>query len=235
MTVSDPPPSDSAPERRLIMVFCAGPLGEWLRTVTVPWRDAMGTPGREQYVADLIALAWARLNHRWRFAGALDSRTGRGVLSVPTLGWLGLQRPGGLRAPRVEPAQLATADLDPGPRKLLVLFAAGAIGQYLQSAMVDWDPAFAEPGSESLVLDAVAMRWHALSDTQWFIGALDSHSGDVVLSVAHLGWMALVRMRAHDALALVDDRPDVDDPLYVADFADAGGPSDLAEPSPDPA
>ena len=68
----------------------------------------------------------------------------------------------------------------------------------------------------------MATRWHALSDTQWFMGALDSHTGDVVLSVADIGWMSLVRMRAHDALPLVDDRPDGDDPLALA-------PSDPAE------
>ena len=93
-----------------------------------------------------------------------------------------------------------------------MLWAAGAVGEHLQSGVLPWKKAYEAQGREAEIANDVEAVWTQMTQTWRFFGAIDSASGDIVTSMPAFGWLALQRVRAHDALAMVDDAPPDDEP-----------------------
>ena len=204
-------------DRMMIGLWVSGPDGEEVEPVVVEWADAMGRAGREADVAEIIEQIWEGRRSVERFIGAIDSWTGQVVMSVPTMGWLGLQNTG--RETRI-PARAVVDEEPPGEedreRKVLLVFAGGAIGQHPQIAKGLWrDEYLGNEGVEDLA-EQVLASWSQFNAGYWFICALDSWTGGMLMSAATLGWLALRRARAYDAIPLAEDRTAADDPLNTA-------------------
>ena len=198
-------------QRYLIALFARGAIGEHLQSAVMPWSKNYERPGKEALLARHIEEIWRQMEQEWRFFGAVDSANGNVVMTVPTLGWLGLQGRGKVHEDEEEDDNDEHM-LDPGTRKLILLWAAGAVGEHLQSGVLPWRKTYEERGREAEIASDVEAVWTQMTQTWSFFGAIDSATGDIVTSVPAFGWLALQRVRAHDALAMVDDAPPEDEP-----------------------
>lgn len=68
----------------LILVFCAGPNAEAIRTVCVDADPRYAAPGEEGLVCDLVRSLWTELDTRWRFTAAIDAASAR-IVATPAL------------------------------------------------------------------------------------------------------------------------------------------------------
>lgn len=209
--MNEAPPSENSEQvdqRLLIALFARGAIGEHLQSAVLPWMDAYEETGREGILARHVEEVWTNMDREWRFFGAIDGCTSNLVMTVPTLGWIGLQRGGEEPLEDTVAAEPRQHDAQPDyRRRLIVLFTAGAVGELLQTGVLPWHKEYAEAGREVEIAAEIEAIAGAMPETWRFFGALDNATGDIVTNVPALGWLALQRMRAHDTLTLEDDAP----------------------------
>ena len=204
--------------RLLMMLFAKGPIGEELKTKVVPWAAAVQWQNDEMDVSKVIDAAWATLDRAWRFIGAVDSRTGENVVTVPNLGLLAVQRLGSKPVIDVRTRMPETDDgiedaFAAGERKVVIVFAGGAFGESLQTGIAEWDELYETKGHSVDVAEQIVGVARQISAQWWFVGAVDSWTGNVIHSVVPTGDLVVRRMRAHDALCMPDDCADPEDPI----------------------
>ena len=206
-TMSDP--QGEQINRQLIALFARGAIGEHLQSAVLPWDPQYEQTGKETLLAYHIEEVWKQMDQEWRFFGAIDSASGNVIMTVPTLGWLGLQRAKhrGNQVPATTQREVRPSEEPDLSRKLIVLFSAGAVGEHLQSGVLRWDDRYAKEGAEIEVAAEVEAMWSQMAQAWRFFGALDNATGNIITTVPALGWLALQRVRAHDTLALSDDAP----------------------------
>lgn len=115
-----------------------------------------------------------------------------------------------------DPPIIADVDTDHpfvGQRMLIILFAAGAIGEHLQTAIMPWEAVYEEPGREAEVAEHIEIVWRQLGKEWRFFGAIDSRTRRTVLTIATVGLLSINRE--------LEDTPD---PSAI----------DMATPGPEP-
>lgn len=194
----------------LIAVFCAGGVGEEVRTIVMPRYEHHAGPGTAALLARLLLGAWHQMGDAWRPLALVDGPSARVLLTPSILGTRVTQR---VRVQRTVPwndplDQPRDHALAPAPqhlderarrrdtmpeRALVMLCAAGAAAERIQSLSLPWRDEYATPGHELQCVDAVVQAWSTLDPDWRFAAALDSATGRIVLTPAMVGHLQVLR------------------------------------------